>query len=127
MSVIETIRSLSPLPCTFIYGVFPFRFRLDRLRSKSSDILIALSYIRIMIVLSRVPIFVVGGADNNAAKSSGFMISLIFPGSLIKGTFDAVSAADCKEISQSDAYHRYALRAASLLLQVASDRPEAFI
>ena len=42
---------------------------------------------------------------------------------LRKGTLEAVRATDCNDISQSAAYQRYALIAASLLLQVVSLLP----
>ena len=89
----------------------------------SSETLTAESYNRIMIVWSRMPIFVGGGAASNAERSSSEIISRVSLGTLRKGTCEAANATGWIEISPSAAYQRYAFIATSRLLQVVSALP----
>lgn len=47
-----------------------------------------------------------GGAESSALRASSGMTSRVSFGTLRKGTWEAVRAADCNDMSQSAAYQR---------------------
>ena len=104
--MIVIILSLSPFPWILIYTGDDEKLMDEVFSDSSSDTRTAESYNRIIIVLSRIPIFVFGGADSNALKSFSRMVSRVIFGSLMRGTFDAINAIDCMEISPSATYQR---------------------